>query len=182
MMRKGRVLGLCAAVTVLACTGLFVVDYFQIGRTEPQLKPEAERADMILVEKAARRLTLLREGRAIATYPVSLGFTPIGDKQREGDGRTPEGRYQVEWKNPNSVAHLSLKVSYPNERDRAEAQTAGVEPGGDIMIHGLMNGFSWVGALHRKVDWTQGCVGLTNSEMAEIYASVDVGTPIEIRP
>ena len=181
-MRKRRMIGLSAAALLLAAAGAFAFDYLQIGRTEPSLKPEAERADYILVEKSARRLTLLRQGRPIATYPVSLGFAPLGDKQREGDGRTPEGRYQVEWKNPVSVAHLSLKVSYPDENDRAQAQAAGVEPGGDIMIHGLMNGFSWVGALHRKVDWTQGCIGVTNAEMAEIYASVDVGTPIEIRP
>lgn len=181
-MRKRHMFGLAAGLLTVAAAGFVASEYLQVGRVEPALKSEAERADLILVEKAARRLTLLREGRPLATYPVSLGFTPVGDKRQEGDGRTPEGLYRVEWKNPNSVAHLSLKVSYPDANDEAQARAAGVEPGGDIMIHGLMNGFSWVGPLHRLVDWTQGCVGLTNAEMAEIYARVDVGTPIEIRP
>lgn len=181
-MRIGRALGWTAGLLALAAGGLFLVDYLQVGRVEPALVAEPQRADTILVEKAERRLTLLREGRPLATYPVSLGFTPLGHKRQEGDGRTPEGRYRVEWKNPKSVAHLSLKVSYPDARDEAAAQTAGVPPGGDIMIHGLMNGFSWLGTLHRMVDWTQGCVAVSNAEMAEIYARVDVGTPIEIRP
>ena len=137
---------------------------------------------MVLVEKGARRLTLLRQGRALATYPVSLGFSPLGHKQREGDGRTPEGRYRVEWKNPQSVAYLSLKVSYPEPPEIAAAEARGEPPGGFIMIHGIMNGFGWLGALHRMVDWTDGCVAVTNAEMQAIYARVDPGTPIEIRP
>lgn len=159
-----------------------VADVLQVGRTEPPLAPEPERADRILVEKAARRLTLLRGDRVLATYPVSLGFTPQGPKAREGDGRTPEGTYTIALRNPRSVAHLSLKVSYPSPSDAAAARAGGFPPGGDIMIHGLMNGFSWLGRLHRLMDWTQGCVGVTNAEMREIYARVDVGTPIEIRP
>ena len=179
-MRRRLLAGL--ALAGLGAGGVVAADFLQIGRTEPPLVPEPERADRILVEKAARRLTLLRGETVLATYPVSLGFTPTGHKTREGDGRTPEGSYAIAYRNPRSVAHLSLKVSYPSPADSAAAQTRGEAPGGDIMIHGLMNGFSWAGRLHRMMDWTQGCVGVTNAEMREIYARVDVGTPIEIRP
>lgn len=175
-------LGWTVGLLTLGGGAVLLADYLQLGRVEPALVPEPQRADMILVEKAARRLTLLREGRPLAAYPVSLGFTPLGHKRQEGDGRTPEGRYRIEWKNSRSVAHLSLKVSYPDMRDQAAAEAAGIPPGGDIMVHGLMNGFSWLGTLHRLADWTQGCVAVSNGEMAEIYARVDVGTPIEIRP
>lgn len=170
------------ALIGLGAGGVAVADFLQIGRTEPLLLPEPERADRILVEKAVRRLTLLRGEQVLATYPVSLGFTPAGPKTREGDGRTPEGIYSIAFRNPKSVAHLSLKVSYPSPAEAAAAQARGEAPGGDIMVHGLMNGFSWAGRLHRMMDWTQGCIGVTNAEMREIYAHVDVGTPIEIRP
>lgn len=180
-MRRARAVGLSVGVSALLAAVL-AAEYYQIGRSEPVPLPQSERADLVLVEKSARRLTLLREGQVLATYPVALGFTPEGRKQREGDGRTPEGRYRVAWKNPNSVAHLSLKVSYPDEADRAAAAARNEPPGGDIMIHGLLNGLGWVGPLHRLVDWTEGCVAVSNAEMEAIYARVDVDTPIEIRP
>ena len=181
-MRRRRLALAAAGFAFAGAGGLVLADRLQIGRTEPPLVAEPERADRILVEKAARRLTLLRGERVLATYPVSLGFAPVGPKAREGDGRTPEGLYTIAYRNPQSVAHLSLKVSYPSPADAAAARAQGVAPGGDIMIHGLMNGFSWAGRLHRLMDWTQGCVGVTNAEMRAIYARVDVGTPIEIRP
>ena len=169
-----------AALAVVAAAA--AADYLKLGRAEPPPAPEPERADLVLVEKAARRLTLLRRSAVLATYPVSLGFAPLGHKRREGDGRTPEGRYRVEWKNPVSVAHLSLKVSYPDAADQAAAQARGESPGGYIMIHGVMNGFGWLGPLHRLADWTEGCIAVSNAEMEAIYARVDVDTPIEIRP
>ncbi|GLS43033.1 L,D-transpeptidase family protein [Methylobacterium brachythecii] len=181
-MRVVWTIGSLFGIAVLVATGIAAADYLQIFRTEPALLPEPERADLILVEKGARKLTLLRDGKVLATYPVSLGFTPVGHKQREGDGRTPEGQYKIEYKNPGSVAHLSLKVSYPNPADEAAAASGGYSPGGDIMVHGIMNGFGWLGTLHRFTDWTSGCVGVTNAEMEAIYARVDVDTPIEIRP
>lgn len=181
-MGKRRLAWAVLALVGFSAAGLVAADYLQIGRTEPALVAAPERADRVLVEKAARRQTLLRDGCVLATYPVSLGFTPVGHKTREGDGRTPEGTYAIAYRNPRSVAHLSLKVSYPSPADEASARSRGEPPGGDIMVHGLMNGFSWFGPLHRMMDWTQGCVGVTNAEMREIYARVDVGTPIEIRP
>ena len=139
-MRRWRIGLAVGALFALGAVGIVAVDRAQIGRVAPELVAEPERADRVLVEKSARRLTLLREGRVLATYPVSLGFSPIGHKQREGDGRTPEGLYSIAYRNPLSVAHLSLKVSYPNEADTLAAHDGGYEPGGDIMIHGIMNG------------------------------------------
>ena len=105
-----------------------------------------------------------------------------GHKQREGDERTPEGRYVIDWRNARSVAHLSLHISYPDARDQAAAAQAGVSPGGAVMIHGLPNGWGAIGRWHRLADWTDGCIGVTNAEMREIWARVPDGTPIEIRP
>lgn len=144
--------------------------------------PPGVTADRLVVAKAARRLTLIRAGQPIALYRIALGFTPVGPKRREGDGKTPEGRYRISAKPSASRFHRSLRVSYPDAADRARAAAAGVAPGGDIMIHGLPNGLGWVGPLHRLVDWTAGCIAVTNAEIEEIRAAVRVGAPIEIRP
>ena len=141
-----------------------------------------EQADKILIEKAARRLTLLRGGVVLKTYRVALGPQPVGPKQQEGDGRTPEGRYLVDWRNPNSKFHLSLHINYPDADDQAQAVTRGVAPGGDIMIHGLPNASVSVGALHYLKDWTLGCIAVSNQEIEEIWHAVPDGTPVEIVP
>lgn len=147
----------------------------QVAPAPPPLK-----ADLIVVAKADRRLTLYQDGRVIRQYRVSLGFNPDGHKQKQGDGRTPEGRYTISGRNPHSVAHLSLRVSYPNAADKARARAAGVDPGGDIMIHGILNGWGWLGSLHLLRDWTQGCIAVTDAEIREIWALVPDGTPIHI--
>src|SRR5262249_20352104 len=116
------------------------------------------------------------------TYTVSLGRNPIGPKTRNGDHKTPEGLYSLDWRNPQSKFHLSLHVSYPNSHDVANARRDGVEPGGDIMIHGLPNRLWWIGRFHRWIDWTDGCVAVTNREMDQLWQSVPDGTPVEIRP
>ncbi len=139
-------------------------------------------ADRVVIEKSARRLTLYSQGRAISSHRVALGGNPVGHKQEEGDQRTPEGLYVVDARNPNSAFHRSLRISYPDDRDRARAAAAGKNPGGLIMIHGIRNGLGWIGRLHRLVDWTDGCIAVTNREMDEIWDSVSVGTPVEIRP
>ena len=139
-------------------------------------------ADQVVIEKAARRLSLLADGALLRSYSVSLGAEPTGHKQQEGDERTPEGRYFIDARNPNSSYHLSLRISYPDGRDRARAAEAGVDPGGLIMIHGLPNGLGWLGPLHRLVDWTDGCVAVTSREMDEIWESVPTGTPVLIEP
>ena len=140
----------------------------------PAMVPPAERADFVYLDKSERRLELRRGGEVLKTYRVALGFAPEGDKRREGDGKTPEGRYLLDWRNPQSRFHLSLHVSYPDARDREEARAAGVPPGGDIFIHGA----SRPGA----GDWTLGCIAVTDAEMEEIWAMVPNGTIIEIEP
>jgi murein L,D-transpeptidase YafK len=135
-----------------------------------------------LVLKAPRRLLLLRGGRVLRDYPIALGPSPAGPKRHQGDGRTPEGRYRIDARVVESRFHRALRISYPNEADRAFARRAGVAPGGDVMIHGLPNGERWVGEEHRAFDWTNGCIAVTDDEMSEIWELVDDGTPIEIRP
>ncbi len=125
-------------------------------------------------------MELLREGQIIATYPIALGPDPVGHKAREGDGRTPEGRYVIDWRNPESVAHLSLHISYPNTRDTARATAHGIAPGGNIMIHGILNGWGFLGPLQARFDWTNGCIGVNNTDMRDIWARAPDGTPIEI--
>ncbi|WP_394700135.1 L,D-transpeptidase family protein [uncultured Desulfosarcina sp.] len=141
-----------------------------------------EPADKILIQKQARRLTLLAKGEVIKSYPIALGGNPVGPKEKEGDNKTPEGYYFIDSRNGNSGFHLSLHISYPNEQDKMRARELGVCPGGDIMIHGLKNGFSPVGASHAQMDWTEGCIAVTNQEMEEIYRLVPNGTLVEITP
>lgn len=147
----------------------------------PPMAPAARQADLIRVDKSDRRMWLLRDGAVIATYPISLGARPEGHKERQGDERTPTGTYVIDWRNPDSIAHLSLHISYPDAGDRARAAALGVDPGGDIMIHGIANGWQWLVGLHLAWDWTDGCIAVTNAEMREIWSLVPNGTPIEIR-
>jgi len=139
-------------------------------------------ADRILVRKAQREMTLFRDGQPLKTYAVALGPGEPGAKRREGDNRTPEGLYRISGRNPKSAYHLSLRISYPEPHDVAAAQARGESPGGDIMIHGIRNGLGWIGPLHRQMDWTAGCVAVTDAEIKEIWRAVPDGTSIEILP
>jgi murein L,D-transpeptidase YafK len=170
------------ALIGVALLGLIAWEFLQLGRTVPTMAAADERATALVLEKSARRLTLLRGEKILRTYEVALGRAPEGHKQQEGDGRTPEGLYSIDFKNPRSRFHLALRVSYPSEADRADAQSRGVSPGSDIMIHGVRNGLGWLGSWHRALDWTDGCAAVTNSEIEDIWARVNVGAPIEIRP
>ena len=138
--------------------------------------------DKILIEKSERRLTLLSKGEVLKTYKIALGGNPVGPKERQGDNKTPEGIYVIDSRNKDSQYHLSLHISYPNEKDKKRAQDLGVSPGGDIMIHGIKNGFAWVGDAHAEVDWTKGCIAVTDEEIEEIEKLVPNGTVVEIRP
>lgn len=138
--------------------------------------------DRILIEKGARRLMLISQGEVLKTYNIALGGNPIGPKERQGDDKTPEGAYVIDARNRDSRFHLSLHISYPNERDWNRAKELGVAPGGDIMIHGIKNGFSWMGDAHAEVDWTKGCIAVTDQEIEEIGKLAPNGTIVEIRP
>ena len=115
-------------------------------------------------------------------YRVSLGGSPVGAKTQEGDRKTPEGVYRIDYRKADSAFHRALHVSYPNYKDRARAAAAGVSPGGLIMIHGIRNGLGGLGRWHRLVDWTNGCIAVSDPEIEQIWAAVPDGTPVEIRP
>jgi murein L,D-transpeptidase YafK len=140
------------------------------------------RADRVLVLKKERTLQLLQRGKVIKTYNVALGVEPRGPKARQGDHKTPEGLYVLDFRNSHSQFHKAIHISYPSERDRATARRNGVAPGGDVFVHGLPNGSSWLGSSHRLKDWTNGCIAVTNEEIDEIWVLVPDGTPIEIKP
>jgi murein L,D-transpeptidase YafK len=171
-----------AIAFLLACIAAYTLAarHFGAGSAPAMAGPESQ-ADLIVVSKPERRMQLLRQGQPIRAYEISLGGDPVGHKQREGDERTPEGRYTIDWRNGNSSAYLSLRISYPSAADAARAASAGQNPGGNIMIHGLVNGWGFLGSLHRLWDWTDGCIAVTNDEMREIWSLVPDGTPIEIK-
>ena len=145
-------------------------------------KPKKYSADSIVLDKSARLLSMYDRGALVKQYSVALGKNPVGAKTRRGDGKTPEGLYWIEGRNPQSKYHLALRGSYPSANDRARAARLGVSPGGDIMLHGLPKEFATVGALHRQQDWTEGCVALTNEEIEEIWRAVPNGARILIKP
>ena len=141
-----------------------------------------QKADQVLVEKGESRLHLIRVGEVFASFPVAFGGNPEGHKQQQGDGRTPEGEYILDYKNAKSAYYRSIHVSYPNDRDREEARKRGVNPGGDIMIHGQPNKWGRFSFITQRFNWTRGCIALSNKNMDRVWDAVDVGTPIEIRP
>lgn len=144
--------------------------------------PSDVTADQIVVEKSNRKLLLMKKNKVIKKYEISLGRNPNGRKEKQGDFKTPEGTYIIDYRNPNSKYHLSLHISYPNEKDKKFALAQGVSPGGDIMIHGIRNGLGLIGRLHTLFDWTQGCIAVTNPEIKEIWNAVPKGTKITIKP
>lgn len=156
---------LAALVFLTACTPNKFVKYNgpQVTRVE--------------VFKGKRIMRLYHNNRVLKSYRVDLGFRPVGDKRFEGDGRTPEGRYYIDRRNPNSSFYLSIGINYPNARDRAEAKALGKPPGGDIFFHGQPNI-----AGKRGPDWTAGCIAVSNREMRQIYAMVKKGTAVDIYP
>lgn len=127
-------------------------------------------------------MTLMANGHVLKVYRVALGRGPAGPKERQGDHKTPEGQYLIDRKNAHSRFHLALHVSYPNPADLDRARKAGVDPGGLIEIHGLPPQFAWLGSLQHKVDWTDGCIAVTDAEIDEVWRLVPIGTPVEIRP
>lgn len=145
--------------------------------------PQPERlVDKVVVKKSENKMFLMKDGEAIRTYNIALGGNPVGHKVQEGDQRTPEGRYLLNYKNNKSKFYKSINIDYPNERDIARAKRRGVDPGDDIVIHGLPNELGNVRGPIEPLNWTQGCIGVRNYEMDEIWRLVEVNTPIEILP
>ena len=166
----------------LAMIAATVVAASILGRAGGQQPTAAAKVDRILVVKSTRTMTLFSGDKVLKTYQIALGGEPVGAKEKEGDHKTPEGMYTIDSRNAKSRFHLALHTSYPSDADRAKARKLGVSPGGAIMIHGLPWEFAWLGSLHRRLDWTDGCIAVTNAEIEEIWHLVPVGTPIEIRP
>lgn len=146
----------------------------------PPLAPLTEQIDRILIEKSARKLTVFRGETAVRTYDVALGFTPVGDKEIEGDGKTPEGVFTINRRNPQSSYHLSLGINYPQAEDIARARRLGKSPGGDIFIHGQPNRLPE--AITLPGDWTAGCIAVSNAQIEELWRITPNGTAVVIRP
>jgi murein L,D-transpeptidase YafK len=144
--------------------------------------PAGTTIDRIVVEKSARRLSIFANRKQLKSYRVALGRNPVGAKEQEGDMKTPEGLYWIDWRNPESDYHLSLHISYPSDEDNARAAERGVNAGFDIMIHGITSRSGWIGSFHRMHDWTAGCIAVTDEEIEEICRVTPDWTPIEIRP
>ena len=139
-------------------------------------------ADRVVVAKAQHTLTLLRGGKVLKVYRVALGRGGAGPKLKSGDNKVPEGTYKIVGRNSHSAFYRALRVGYPTPEEVAQARSRGVDPGGDIMVHGIRNGLGWVGSLQSDVDWTKGCIAVTDEEIEEIWRTVPDGTTIEIRP
>lgn len=159
---------------------IVLVLYVQPHLAAARALPQSAVADRVLVLKAKRKLLLLHGEEILKTYHVSLGGHPAGPKTREGDSKTPEGRYVLDWHNAQSDFYRSIHISYPNQADIARAARSGVPAGGDLFIHGQPNDYPGPGK--QPGDWTEGCIAVSNAEMDEIWRGVPDGTPIEIRP
>ncbi len=160
---------LCISLITVGCTNRFATS------RDPTI-------DHLVVHKSKREMLLYSNKKLVKKMPIALGSNPIEHKQKEGDGRTPEGRYYINWRNPNSLYNLSLHVSYPNKNDMIAAQKAGVSPGGSIMIHGLPKKPNWPVEEYLQKDWTNGCIAVSNEAIEELFAKVKLNSPIDIYP
>ena len=152
------------------------------GLSASDLSPHYDQADRVVVVKSERKLYLFKDDEVLRSFDIALGLVPEGPKRREGDFRTPEGHYYLEAKNPDSDYFLSIKVSYPNAQDIARATSSGVNPGGQIMIHGQPNEPKFSEIRYQGLDWTDGCIAVSNSDMVDIWLMTNDFTPIDIVP
>lgn len=164
---------------LIGLIGFIIYDRYA-SHPAPPLAPLTAQIDHILIEKSDRRLTLFRGGKAVRTYDIALGFAPAGDKLQQGDGKTPEGIFTINRRNPKSSYHLSLGIDYPQADDRNRAAAAGLDPGGDIFIHGQPNGLGKLATI--SYDWTAGCIALSDLEIEELWRVTRHGTTVEIKP
>jgi murein L,D-transpeptidase YafK len=149
---------------------------------QPALPPVSQPIDSVVVDKAAHRMILFSHGKPVRVYAVALGRGGAGPKIRAGDDKVPEGSYRIVGRNPRSAFHLSLRIGYPTRAQATDAVRHGVDPGGDVMIHGIRNGLGWLGSLHRAMDWTRGCIAVTDPEIEQIWRAVPDGATILIKP
>lgn len=169
------------ALALVACAPAWA-DIATTPAPERARAADESRVDELVVHKSERKLLLLREGRVVRSYDIALGATPVGHKQREGDERTPEGTYRIDWRKPDSDFYLALHISYPNDEDRRRAVHRGLDPGGMIMIHGLPNDLKYPRRDYLRFDWTDGCIAVSNAAMIDLWMSVPDDTPITILP
>ncbi len=162
---------------ILSLTALTVYYIYPEQKLSSNIK-----IDSLVVTKSKRELMAFSNGELIKTYKISLGKNPVGDKEFEGDKKTPEGIYFINAKNPNSGYYKNLGISYPNKHDLEVSKKIGKPTGGDVKIHGLKNGIGFISKFQRWYDWTAGCIALTDQEVDELYNTVDIGTKIEIKP
>ena len=158
---------------------LFAGVYYFVPETA---LPANKTITKLVVHKSERTMEVYSGDILLKTYRISLGGNPIGDKEFEGDRKTPEGQYTINGKNPNSSYHKNLAISYPNADDILDAKRRNVSPGGEIKIHGIRNGLTFIGKFHRTWDWTAGCIAVTDEEIDELYNAVAIGTPVIIMP
>ena len=169
------------ALTIITLSAVGGAGYV-VTRNSTQVLPNGTRADLLVVEKSAHTLTAYWHHEVIRKYRIALSNQSTGTKTKALDRKTPEGRYVIDSHNLASAFHLALHISYPSPHDLEQARSGGYSPGGDIMIHGIRNGFGWLGAAHRLIDWTAGCIAVTDTEIEELYRVVPDGTPVDIRP
>lgn len=199
MSKLIKIMLFTSGVTIATAVAFFSMQNKEISRMIPKqlLEGEIEAAPMVknfeslpegieitrlVVLKGQRQMFAYNGDKLIKIYPISLGFNPIGHKQFEGDGKTPEGIYTINERNKNSNYHKNLGISYPNSQDKAFAEAQGKSAGGLIKIHGLRNGFGDIGRNHLLKDWTHGCIAVTNEEIDELFSSVIHRAEIEIKP
>ena len=161
----------------------FLLVAVPVESTRAQIpRPSLTKADLVVVYKSKRTLQLRHAGEVLRSFPIALGRSPAGHKRKEGDGRTPEGVYTLDWRKADSQFYRAIHISYPHLRDHGHAERWGVSPGGLIMLHGLPNGVPAARMGHPWNDWTNGCIAVTNEEMDEIWGLVEDGTTIIIYP
>lgn len=180
MQRLARAFSRLLLVALIGLIGVILWDRLTPPAPPTTLPPIEGKITRLLVEKSARRMTAFQGDRAVREYRIALGFAPEGDKLQEGDGKTPEGIFRINRRNPESAFYLSLGIDYPQPADITRARAAGVSPGGDIFIHGQPNGANILTTIRR--DWTAGCIAVSNAEIEELWAVTPDGTIVEITP
>jgi len=175
-----RRLMLFAAAVLIGAVGMVLWERYGPQSEAPALETGSVLVDHIRIDKSDRRLTAFTNGQAVLSFDIALGFGPVGTKELEGDGKTPEGLFKIDRRNSGSAYHLSLGIDYPQAGDIKRAQDAGTNPGGDIFIHGQPNGIGRF--LTLSGDWTAGCIAVSNKEIEALWRITPLGTLVEIRP